>query len=136
MADIQSSFAVYSKALGLRAQRQEILASNIANADTPHYKARDFDFSKAMERAMGGKAIGDALPMVVTQPGHIRQVAGAGLANLQYRQEIQSAVDGNTVDMDVERAQIAENALHYQMLTELISDRFSGLKRAISSTQG
>lgn len=136
MADIQSSFAVFSKALGLRAQRQEILASNIANADTPNYKARDFDFSKAMERAMAGKAIGDALPMTVTQAGHIRQAPGSALANLQYRQEIQSAVDGNTVDMDVERSQIAENALHYQMLTELISDRFSGLKRAISSTQG
>lgn len=136
MADIQSHVGVYSKALNLRAQRQEMLASNIANADTPHYKARDFDFSQAMENALGGRNIGGSLAMNVTRQGHLAGAGGASFANVQYRKEVQSSVDGNTVDMDVERAQIAENALHYQMLTQLISDKFSGLRRAMSSVQG
>lgn len=136
MADIQSHVGVYSKALNLRAQRHEMLASNIANADTPHYKARDFDFSQAMENALGGRNVGGSLAMSVTRQGHLASAGGASFANVQYRKEVQSSVDGNTVDMDVERAQIAENALHYQMLTQLISDKFSGLRRAMSSAQG
>lgn len=136
MASIQSHVEVYSKALNLRAQRHEMLASNIANADTPHYKARDFDFSKAMENALGGRSAGGALAMAVTRPGHISEASGSPFAEIQYRKEVQSAVDGNTVDMDVERVQMAENAMHYQLLTQLISDKFSGLRRAMAGTQG
>jgi len=136
MADLQSHLGVYSKALDLRAQRQQILASNIANADTPNYKARDFDFSTAMSRAMAGQSAGGALEMARTANGHLAGAGGAGGVPLQYRSESQSAVDGNTVDMDVERAQIADNAIQYQILTQLISDKFSGLRTAMSGTQG
>jgi len=136
MADIQSHVGVYSKALNLRAQRHEMIASNIANADTPHYKARDFDFSSAMENALSGRGVGGSLALAATHNGHLRQSGGGSFANVQYRKEIQSSVDGNTVDMDVERVQMAENALHYQLLTQLISDKFSGLRRAMSSSQG
>lgn len=135
MADYNSHFGVYSKALDLRAQRHQVLASNVANADTPHYKARDFDFSAAMSRALGGRNESGALEMARTASQHLSG-DGAGIgAHLQYRTETQSAVDGNTVDMDVERAQIADNALQYQILTQLISDKFRGLRSAMSSTQ-
>lgn len=136
MANLESHLGVYSKALDLRAQRQQVLASNIANADTPHYKARDFDFSQAMAQALAGKEAGGALPMARTASGHLSGGGDAGGVRLQYRGETQSAVDGNTVDMDVERAQIADNAIQYQILTQLISDKFRGLRSAMSGTQG
>ncbi len=136
MANIQSHVGVYSKALDLRLQRHQVLASNIANADTPNYKARDFDFSAAMSNALAGRREAGGLPLQMTARGHLSGQGGAGTAQLQYRTETQSAVDGNTVDMDVERAQIAENAIQYQVLTELISNRFRGLRSAMAGTQG
>lgn len=136
MADIASHVGVYSKALDLRAQRHQVLASNIANADTPNYKARDFDFSTAMDSAMAGRLDGGALRMSVTAQGHLPGSGDTGAASLQFRRESQSAVDGNTVDMDVERAQIADNAIQYQILTQLIADKFKGLKSAMVGTQG
>jgi len=136
MSSIAKNFEVYSKALDLRSQRHQVLASNIANADTPNYKARDFDFSAAMQNALGGKAVGGVLPMLMTARGHLDGSGGHGIPSLQYRAEYQSAVDGNTVDMDVERAQIADNALQYQVLTQLISNKFQGLRSAMASSQG
>lgn len=128
--------ALLSKAMDLRTQRHSALASNIANADTPHYKARDFDFQAAMQNAMAGKAGEGVLPLATTARGHHAGGAGSGSVNLQFRSETQSAVDGNTVDMDVERTQITDNAMQYQILTQLISERFRGLKSAMSSSQG
>lgn len=136
MADIQSHVEVYSKAIGLRTQRHQVLASNIANADTPNYKAQDFDFRSAMESAVAGRATGAALALSTTSSSHLSGGGGNSGVRLQYRGETQSAVDGNTVDMDVERAQIAENALQYQILTQLIGDKFRGLRTAMSGTQG
>lgn len=136
MADIGNHVGVYSKALDLRAQRHQMLASNIANADTPHYKARDFDFQQAMASAMSGRVGDTALPMATTARGHLAGSGDSGGVRLQYRSETQSAVDGNTVDMDVERAQIADNAIQYQILTQLIGDKFRGLRTAMSGTQG
>lgn len=136
MSSIAKNFEVYSKALDLRSQRHQVLASNIANADTPNYKARDFDFSSAMQNALGGKAAGGTLPMRLSARAHLDGSGGRGSPVLQYRTEHQSAVDGNTVDMDVERAQIADNALQYQILTQLISNKFQGLRSAMASSQG
>lgn len=124
-----------SKAIDLRAYRHQVLASNIANADTPHYKARDFNFTAAMQKAVAGQA-SDGLALATTASGHIAGGAGAGTPGLQFRAETQSAVDGNTVDMDTERAQIADNAIQYEILTRLISDRFSGMRAALAGTQG
>lgn len=128
--------ALLSQAMDLRVQRHSVLASNIANADTPHYKARDFDFQTAMQNAMAGGKFGGGLALTRTERGHQAGAGGSGTADLKYRGETQSAVDGNTVDMDVERAQMTDNALQYQILTQLISERFRGLKSAMSSTQG
>lgn len=135
MSSIAKNFEVYSKALDLRSQRHQVLASNIANADTPNYKARDFDFRTAMHNALGGKPAGGMLPMSLTASGHQQGGGASGTPALQYRTEYQSAVDGNTVDMDVERTQIADNALQYQVLTQLISNKFQGLRSAMASSQ-
>lgn len=120
--------------MDLRTQRHQVLASNIANADTPNYKARDFDFRTAMQSALAASASVGGLEMARTATGHLEGSAGNGGFNLQYRRETQSAVDGNTVDMDVERAQIAENAMQYEVLTRLISDRLQGMRSALSNT--
>lgn len=133
MNSIAQNVAVYSQALNLRTQRHQVLASNIANADTPNYKARDFDFSRAMQNALAGRQGAGGIVLEKTSSGHMAGGGGAGPAELQFRRESQSAVDGNTVDMDVERAQIAENALQYQILTQLIGDKFKGLRSAMAS---
>lgn len=136
MSSIAKNFEVYSRALDLRSQRHQVLASNIANADTPNYKARDFDFRSAMQMALGEKAGVGSLPMRLSARGHLGAGADGRAPSLQYRSEFQSAVDGNTVDMDVERTQIADNALQYQILTQLISNKFQGLRSAMASSQG
>ncbi|QOY93596.1 flagellar basal body rod protein FlgB [Massilia sp. UMI-21] len=121
-------------ALSLRAQRQELLASNIANADTPNYKARDIDFNSALQGALAGK--GASGPLATTTAGHIGRGAAGGdmLANgtpVLYRGEVQGSVDGNTVDMDVERNQFADNALRYEAGITMINHQIKGLLAAI-----
>ncbi|MBS1141015.1 MAG: Flagellar basal-body rod protein FlgB [Proteobacteria bacterium] len=134
MASLNQHVSVLSQALNLRTQRHQVLASNIANADTPHYKARDFSFESAMQNAMAGRMSAGGVALARTASGHISGGSSSGPAAVQFRKETQSAVDGNTVDMDVERAQIAENALQYQILTQLISDKFKGVRSALAST--
>lgn len=134
MNDLSQHIALYSRALDLRVRRHELLASNIANADTPNYKARDFDFSAAMRGAMASAESRGGVGMAVTQSGHQRGTGNVGDIALRFRKESQSAADGNTVDMDVERGEMTENALQYQVLTQLVSDRFKGLRAAMSST--
>lgn len=133
MNSIAQNVSVYSQALNLRTQRHQLLASNIANADTPNYKARDFNFERAMQNALAGRTAAGAIGLARTATGHLDGAGGASPAELQFRKETQSAVDGNTVDMDVERAQMAENALQYQILTQLIGDKFKGLRSALAS---
>jgi flagellar basal-body rod protein FlgB len=142
IGNLKAYLAPYVQGLDLRAYRQQVLASNIANADTPYYKARDFDFRAAFATAMdrrGGSGLGSGyLAPTRTNPRHLPSATGRATdaVNLQYRTEYQSAVDGNTVDMDVERAAIADNALHYQTLTTMLNGKLSGLRAAISSNQG
>lgn len=118
-------------AINLQARRQELLASNIANADTPDYKARDIDFRSALANAMGGS--GGGLPLAQTSAMHL-PLGGAGSfeAHIGYRQEYQSAVDGNTVNMDTERAAYSENALHYEASLTFINGLLRGMQTAIS----
>ena len=104
---------VASQMVDLSSKRLELLASNIANAATPGYKARDIDFKASLQGAMGGR--GGQLDLVRTAPRHLPVGNGAPAgAQLKYRGETQSSVDGNTVDMDVERAAFAENAVQYE----------------------
>ena len=134
MASLEQSISVFSQALNLRTQRHQVLASNVANADTPNYKARDFSFEMAMQNAMAGRGDVGRVDLARTSGGHIEGSGAGGSAAFKYRSETQSAVDGNTVDMDVERAQITENAMQYQILTQLISNKFQGIRSALAST--
>lgn len=118
-------------ALNLRAARQELLASNIANADTPNYKARDVDFASALRNAMAGAPA--ELPAVKTSPMHLEGNSGASVmgAPVMYRKPVQPSADGNTVDMDVERAQFADNALRYEASVMFVNARLKGILTAI-----
>lgn len=119
--------------LGLRAHRQEILASNIANADTPNFKARDVDFQSALKNALGGAgSTAGALPLARTDAGHLAAVAGSPAdSTLLYRTETQSSVDGNTVNMDVERSQFAQNTLQYEASVTFVNGMLRTMQTAI-----
>ena len=123
----------HGKVLQLRAQRQEVLSSNIANADTPGFKARDFDFSSELSRVMKqGRASGDGLELATTSSRHIpAQGPAANGLDLLYRVPSQPSLDGNTVDMDIERAQFADNAVRYQAAITVLSSKIQGLKSAM-----
>ena len=129
-----NEFSTVRTAMNLRAYRQEVLASNIANADTPHYKARDFDFATTLSNAMAGKGEG-ALQMNQTSARHIQGDAGAPYgSDLKYRSEYQGAVDGNTVNMDIERAEFADNALQFETMITVVRSRLADLRTAMQSS--
>ena len=123
-------------ALSLRAQRQQLLASNIANADTPNFKARDIDFASAMAGAMSGANGASAALMRTTAPAHIGGAAPNGeMPASGYRAPVQGAVDGNTVDMDVERNQFTDNSLRYEAGITLINAQIRHMMAAIQGAQ-
>ncbi len=120
------------EALNLRAQRQEVLASNIAHADTPNYKARDFDFSSRLTEAVERGRASQSMNMSVTSSRHIRAQAQAMPdQNLLYRVPTQSSIDGNTVEMDVERINFADNALRYESNLTVIGSKIKTLLSAV-----
>ncbi len=119
-------------AANLRAYRQQLLASNIANADTPNYKARDIDFQATLDKASAQR--GGDLALATTSTRHLTAMAGDGApagARVMYRTEYQSAIDGNTVNMDVERSAFAENAVHLEATLTFIREKLRGLQSAI-----
>lgn len=129
---IEDLFRFQQNALALRAERQQLLASNIANADTPGYKARDVDFRAALAGAMG---TGSA-PMSATQVNHLPATsAGSSRSGqpLLYRIPNQDSIDGNTVELDAERAQFADNALRYEAS---LSDVNGKIKSLLAVIQG
>jgi flagellar basal-body rod protein FlgB len=130
VSKLDNAFSFQQQALSLRANRQQVLAGNIANADTPNYKARDFDFSTALKDAVAGRN-GRNLALSSTSGRHLQGSGDSGPAKLLYRQESQSSVDGNTVNMDVERAQFAENAIQYEASVTFISSQIKTLMSAI-----
>lgn len=128
---IDHELARLRTASNLRTYRQELLASNIANADTPHYKARDIDFRSAFEDALAGRAAGD-LAAARTSPGHLAQQTPDSFASRAlYRTEFQSSVDGNTVNMDVERSALAENSVQLEAAMTFIREHLRVLQMAI-----
>ena len=125
-------------ALNLREKRQTVLASNIANADTPNYKARDIDFSSAMKAAVEKAAPSAAGGMKTTAARHFANPPADGGAlgdgtPLLYRGVVQGAIDGNTVDMDVERNQFADNAVRYEASLTMINAQIKGMMTALQS---
>ena len=130
---IDAQLQVRRTALNARAYRQELLASNIANADTPNFKARDLDFKATLQAALSGRAEG-SLGLVTTSPRHLGNDAGQPSgAIVKYRTEYQPNVDGNTVNMDVERAAFAENAVQMEAMLAFIRGDFNTLQAAIQS---
>ena len=122
----------HTQALRVRDQRQQVLASNIANADTPHYKARDLDFRTALQGALQGALAAGGGALATTAPVHLAGKPGvAAEAGLLYRTPAQGSVDGNTVDMDAERAAFADNAIHYEFNLNRLSSQIKGLLSVI-----
>ena len=126
-------------ALSLRSQRQQVIASNIANADTPNYKARDIDFANALQATMARSAP-PAGVLAATDPAHIGGSAQTGDTlpdgtPLLYRTPAQGSVDGNTVDMDAERNQFADNAVRYEAGITMLNSQIRGLLAAIQGGQ-
>lgn len=116
------------RALYVHAERNTVLASNLANADTPGYKARDIDFRAALARELGGS---DPVRLAATRPGHIREAAGPGSPEVLYRTPYQPSLDGNTVEPNVEKTKYLENAIRYEASLQFVSKRLKGLLGAL-----
>lgn len=132
---IDAQLQVKRSALNARTYRQELLASNIANADTPNYKARDIDFKSALEGALSGRTE-NSLGLSRTSTRHLGGEfvhAGPFGADVKYRTEFQPNIDGNTVNMDVERAAFAENATQMEALLTFIRSDLSTMQSAMQS---
>lgn len=128
--NFDSALGIHADALRIRSQRAELLATNMANADTPNYKARDIDFRAALSAATGGQPS----QLKTTHPGHVN-MHGSSVNNLmppvQYRIAMQDSLDGNTVDEQVEQAQFMQNAIQYQASLEFLGGKFTSITKAL-----
>lgn len=132
MQRLTSTLDFQAQALALRAERQRLIAGNIANADTPGYVARDMDFAKALREATGQQAVPGA--MAVTHAGHLDAPAGARAeSELLYATGPQDSLDRNTVDLDRERAAFAENTVKYEATLRFINGHMRTLTEAMKS---
>jgi flagellar basal-body rod protein FlgB len=125
------ALGIHEKALGFRAQRAEVLANNIANADTPHFKARDLDFATVLAEQAGKGGRG---PVGLNRTDS-RHIAAEGLVNadagLLYRNPMHASIDQNTVDLQIEQSNYAENSVHFQASFTLLNSKFKGLVSAL-----
>ena len=124
-----NALGIHDDAVAVRIKRAEILANNIANSDTPNYKARDIDFQAMLDGAMDARP----LQMAQTQSGHSDSsvISPDFASELMYRIPNQASVDGNTVDLQEEMGRYTENAVDYQASFQFLSKKFMGLKNAI-----
>jgi flagellar basal-body rod protein FlgB len=121
----------HGQALALRSERQRLLASNIANADTPGYVARDMNFARALQQATGSTPA--ARVLTTSQPGHIASgAAGSAGSALEFASASQTNLDRNTVDMDRERANFADNSVRYEATLRFINSQVRTLTSAIT----
>lgn len=122
-----SALGIHEKALAVRSRRTEMLASNIANADTPGYKAKDVDFKSALANieAQSGNSL------TRTNPKHIQISSAGNNADILYRVPNQSSLDGNTVDEQIEKSAFADNALHYEASITFLDRKFKGMIAAL-----
>ena len=131
---LDSHFGIHAPALQFHSARSRVLASNLTNADTPNFKARDIEFSEVLKRyGTGGPS---AVTLATTNRQHI---AGAGSGDhtgpLKYRNPFQPSLDGNTVETDVEQANFARNAIEYQTSLMFLGGKIRGLRDAIRGGQ-
>jgi flagellar basal-body rod protein FlgB len=136
---LDAALSFHQNALRVRSQRQEVIAANIANADTPNYKARDIDFKSAMQNALGQSASANSTAadgLSKTSAMHLNNngsSAALGQNEPLFRPIIQGSVDGNSVDMDVERNQFVDNGLRYEASLNMINGQ---IKKMLTAIQG
>ena len=123
MKPFDTAFGIHERALDLRAQRLEVIASNIANVDTPHYKARDVDFKSVLNDAQQ--------TLSTTQVGHMKSSAMGEQSNLVYSIPFNTSLDGNTVELSVEQAKYGKAAAQYQATLRFIEGDISGIRKAL-----
>ena len=125
---IKSHFGVHADALPLREQRMKLIASNLANVDTPGYQARDLDFDAALNAASGKPG-----PMQTTHERHLSDAIAVGAAPFEItRQAAQPSLDGNTVDPDAERAAYGRAALEYRASLSFVESKVRSMLTAIT----
>lgn len=129
MSVIDRAFSIHDDAMQLRSRRSSILAANIANADTPGYKARDMDFSAMMNTLESTQ--NNQISLAHTNHRHLPGSTSEMNESIKYRNPLQASLDGNTVDMHVEQARFAQNALQYQTSLTLLNGKIQGLLLAI-----
>ena len=121
---IDKAFSSHEKTLALRSQRMEILSRNIANADTPNFKAQDIDFKQVLKAA-------ESTQMKTTQAGHISEAQSEADKGLKFRIPFNVAFDGNTVELPVEQAKFGQSAADYQATLSILENRISGIRKAL-----
>ena len=121
---IDNALGVHAQALGLRSKRMEVLARNIANADTPHFKAKDIDFRSVFKQSRE-----DALNS--THNLHMKIAMEEDSSGEKYRVPFNASFDGNTVEMNVEQAKFGQVAADYQTTLNILENRVSGIRRAL-----
>lgn len=125
MKTIQDHIKVHSEALSLRSKRNEILASNIANAATPNFKAKDLDFKEVFDARMGFGKVN------TSNSRHLEVLSVENQDGIGFRQNVTPSMDGNTVELHVEQMQFSENVIRYQTSLEFLNRKISGLMAAI-----
>ncbi len=126
--NFSNALGMHEQALTLRSQRTALLANNIANANTPGYKARDMDFSALLAEDSGA---GRSVDITRTHGRHISGLPAMASAEQMYRVPSQPSLDGNTVDEQVENAAFARNALEHQASFQFLNSKFTGLQKAL-----
>jgi flagellar basal-body rod protein FlgB len=125
MFNFDDALGIHTQAALLRARRAEVLAANLANADTPNYQARDLDFSSVLANEL------DASQLATTNPGHLELGSPRDFgAELVYRTPAQASLDQNTVDVQAERAAFLDNALRYEASLRFLDSRLKGIVNA------
>ena len=118
----------HEKALDVREKRQNILAANVANSDTPNYQARDIDFNVELKKAINNQHTFNSIKLSVTSARHIQtSIIGPLDYRLLYRVPYQSSADGNTVEMDQERTAFMDNSIHYQSNLTFLGEQFKNV---------
>ncbi|ABF10606.1 flagellar basal-body rod protein FlgB [Cupriavidus metallidurans] len=134
MDKLDAAFRFQQDALSLRTQRQSVIASNIAHADTPGYKARDFDFASTLAQSVERGQRSEGTSLSTTSVRHLPGQAPTSTGHeLDYRIPLQSSIDGNTVEMDTERVAFADNTVHYEAGLTVMSSKIKTMLAAIQS---
>jgi len=131
MFNLDQALGILPHTATLRSRRAELLAANLANADTPNYQARDIDFQAALDQLMAADPMDAGAGLARTDARHLG-IGDADLGGIEvmFRTPVQTSFDQNSVDVQAERARFADNAMRYQATMRFLDSRFSGLVRA------